>query len=78
MSLTADHALAEIDGALVVLHLESGDFCVLEHFNLAHWQIVAAGSTLGAVLERLQKDCSVDDAAALVDQLVDLGFIEIG
>lgn len=82
--LTAKFLATQIDGELILVHADSGEFFSIKDTGLAIWQALDDHPELGVVSERLQSQFDVDQEkcrASVEDfaaQLVEAGFAEYG
>ena len=81
-----DFVSTEIDGELVFMHIDRGDFYGLRGTGLQAWKLIDEGGTwtplstlLGSLCERYEVDVEtcLNDLASLLDELSTAGLAEV-
>lgn len=73
---------SEVDGEVILIHGDSGQFFALADVGLAVWQLLDRGQDLGAICRELDRRYEIEPAECrraveqFAGQLVDAGFAE--
>ena len=73
--LVSEHACAaDVEGTVILLHSETGDFCVLDDVGGEVWRNLDVASNSNGIAEQIS-GAKAADIATVLDRLLGLGLV---